>query len=140
MERNLFFKPKRKKTKMKTIKLPENNLTLSKYRTERPTNQFCVIPNTKENRESIKHFNKLAKEQNSRYRLKTKFRCPKENHNKDYFGNINMNEARGLGIYIKNVFVENQYRTDFEKIYNLEKENRELKRKLNNIKSCLEEE
>ena len=51
-----------------------------------------------------------------------------------------MNEARGLGIYIKNVFVENQYRTDFEKIYNLEKENRELKRKLNNIKSCLEEE
>ena len=94
---------------MKTIKLPKNNLTLSKYRTNRPTNQFCVIPNTK------------------------------ENHNKDYFGNINMNEARGLGIYIKNVFVENKYRTDFEKIYNLEKENRELKRKLNNIKSCLEE-
>ena len=28
MESNLFFKPKREATKMKTIKLPENNLTL----------------------------------------------------------------------------------------------------------------
>ena len=86
--------------KTMTIELPKENMTNGKFRTDKKTGQFCVIPNTKGNRDSIRHFNKLAKEQNSFYRLKIRYRCPKEGKHYGWGGDLPSEDARGIGIYI----------------------------------------
>ena len=87
-----------KKTMM--IELPKENMTNGKFRTDHKTLQFCVIPNTEENRDSIRHINKLAKEQNSFFRLKMRYRCPKEGKHYGWGGDVACEDARGIGIYI----------------------------------------
>ena len=89
---------KMKKTMM--IELPKENMTNGKFRTDKKTSQVCVIPNTEDNRTSIRHINKLAKQQNSHFRLKMRYRCPKEGKNYGYGGNLPSEDARGIGIYI----------------------------------------
>ena len=89
---------KMKKTMM--LQLPDENMTNGKFRTDRKTSQFCVIPNTEGNRDSIRHFNKLAKEQNSLFRLKMRYRCPKEGKHYGWGGDVACEDANGIGIYI----------------------------------------
>tara|TARA_Y100000310_G_scaffold332940_1_gene409504 strand:+ start:150 stop:767 length:618 start_codon:yes stop_codon:yes gene_type:complete len=87
-----------KKTMM--IELPKENMTNGKFRTDRKTSQVCVIPNTEDNRTSIRHINKLAKQQNSHFRLKMRYRCPKEGKHYGWHGDVACEDARGIGIYI----------------------------------------
>ena len=49
---------------------------------------------------AIKHINKLATEQNSKYRLKVRNRCPKEGVKYGTHGEVSTENATGLGIYI----------------------------------------
>ena len=83
------------------IELPKENMTNGKFRKDEKTLQFCVIPNTEENRDSIRHFNKLAKEQNSFFRLKMRYRCPKEGKHYGWGGDVACEDANGIGIYIQ---------------------------------------
>ncbi len=82
------------------LTLPQKNKTQGKYRSNNPTEQLCVIDATQENRDAIKHINKLATEQNSKYRLKVRNRCPKEGVIYGYHGEVSTENATGLGIYI----------------------------------------
>mgnify|MGYP003659505379 CR=1 FL=1 len=82
------------------IELPKENMTNGKFRTDKKTGQFCVIPNTEDNRTSIRHINKLAKQQNSHFRLKMRYRCPKEGKHYGWGGDLPSEDARGIGIYI----------------------------------------
>ena len=83
------------------IELPKENMTNGKFRTDHKTLQFCVIPNTESNRDSIRHFNKLAKQQNSFFRLKMRYRCPKEGKHYGWGGDVACEDANGIGIYIQ---------------------------------------
>jgi len=114
------------------ISLPKNNLTNGKYRTDQVTEQFCVIPNTESNKKAIKHWNKLATEQNSRYRFKTRYRCPKEGVK---YGGVDAKDAEGLGIYIddfKTNFASSVYKSEYER---LREENRKLRVALSQMES-----
>ena len=82
------------------LTLPQKNKTQGKYRSDNPTEQLCVIDATQENRDAIKHINKLATEQNSKYRLKVRNRCPKEGVTYGTHGEVSTENATGLGIYI----------------------------------------
>ena len=86
------------------IELPKENMTNGKFRTDHKTLQFCVIPNTESNRDSIRHFNKLAKQQNSFFRLKMRYRCPKEGKHYGFGGSIPCEDANGIGIYVDGAF------------------------------------
>ena len=86
------------------IELPKENMTNGKFRTDHKTLQFCVIPNTEENRDSIRHINKLAKQQNSFFRLKMRYRCPKEGKHYGFGGSIPCEDANGIGIYVDGAF------------------------------------
>ena len=87
--------------KQNLLELPKENMTNGKFRTDHKTLQFCVIPNTEENRDSIRHINKLAKEQNSFFRLKMRYRCPKEGKHYGWGGDVACEDANGIGIYIQ---------------------------------------
>ena len=82
------------------LTLPKNNMTSGKYRTACKTEQVCVIPATDENRKAIQHLNKLAREQNSKYRFKVRNRSPKEGVKYGRYGGVDPEDATGLGIYI----------------------------------------
>tara|TARA_Y100001938_G_C7998960_1_gene383627 strand:+ start:471 stop:986 length:516 start_codon:yes stop_codon:yes gene_type:complete len=116
-----------------SIRLPESNMTNGKYRDNRPTQQFCVIPNTEANKKAIKHWNKLATEQNSRYRFKTRYRCPKEGVAYGTYGGVDAKDAEGLGIYIDDV------KANYNSTINdrLRRENMELKRALNDMERII---
>ena len=117
------------------ISLPKNNLTNGKYRTDQVTEQFCVIPNTESNKKAIKHWNKLATEQNSRYRFKTRYRCPKEGVKYGAYGGVDAKDAEGLGIYIddfKTNFASSVYKSEYQR---LREENRKLRVALSQMES-----
>ncbi len=116
-----------------SITLPESNMTNGKYRDGRPTQQFCVIPNTEGNKKAIKHWNKLATEQNSRYRFKTRYRCPKEGVSYGTYGGVDAKDAEGLGVYIDDV------KANYNSTINdrLRRENMELKRALNDMERII---
>ena len=82
------------------LTLPQKNKTQGKYRSDNPTEQLCVIDATQENRDAIKHINKLATEQNSKYRLKVRNRCPKDGVKYGTHGEVSTENATGSGIYI----------------------------------------
>ena len=113
------------------ISLPKNNLTNGKYRTDQVTEQFCVIPNTEDNIKAIKHWNNLATEQNSRYRLKTRYRCPKDGVIYGAYGGVDKNDARGLGIYIDDL--KSSYHSTINQ--RLREENRKLRLALSQMES-----
>lgn len=97
-------KPQTRKERKMNLTLPTHNLTNGKYRQDGTlTEQLCVIPATDENRDAIKHINKLAKEQNSKYRLSARNRCPKKGVIYGRYGGVSDDNATGLGIYIKGV-------------------------------------
>ena len=82
------------------LTLPKNNLTKPKSG-EHNIEQLCVIENTKENKKAIRHINKLAKEQGSRYKIKSKFRCPIDRSKATEYGSVKSENAKGIGLYIK---------------------------------------
>jgi len=88
------------------LSLPKDNLTNGKYRTESKTLQLCVIPNTEENRKAIRQINRLAKQQNSHFKLKQRYRCPKEGHHYGFGGDLAKEYANGIGIYIEGATVK----------------------------------
>ena len=83
------------------LTLPKNNLTKPKKHYEDNIEQLCVIENTKENKKAIRHINKLAKEQGSRYKIKSKFRCPIDRSKATKYGSVKSENAKGIGLYVK---------------------------------------
>ena len=111
------------------LTLPQKNKTKGKFRSNNPTEQLCVIDATQENRDAIKHINKLAKEQNSKYRLKVRNRCPKEGVIYGTHGDVSTENATGLGIYIDGSVGE-KYKNSYlnTRISELANEKNELKK------------
>ena len=92
---------KGEKTMKQSITLPEKNMVNGKYRSgDYLTSQFCVIPNSEENRNAIDHMNKLAKEQNSKYRIKKRYRVPVAGKKYGRYGELSCENAQGIGLYI----------------------------------------
>ena len=113
------------------LTLPTNNLTNGKYRQDGAlTEQLCVIPATDENRDAINHINKLAKEQNSKYRLNARNRCPKKGVIYGRYGGVSDDNATGLGIYVKGVIPNRKLYWKINRLENqvksLDSENRTL--------------
>ena len=134
------------------LTLPKNNLTTPK-KGQKDIEQLCVIENNAKNRKAIKHINKLAKQQQSKYKIYSKFRCAIDNEKKTLFNSIKSENAKGIGLYIrlnddakfnerklyKDRLIErktnekellNKLALQFEKVSKLEKENRKLKKEL----------
>tara|TARA_Y100000593_G_C4312882_1_gene339260 strand:+ start:1400 stop:2164 length:765 start_codon:yes stop_codon:yes gene_type:complete len=87
------------------LSLPNNNMTSGRKTTCKDANgivseQLFVIPNNDKNRKAIKHMNKLAKEQGSKYRFQSRWRLPKKGAKYGDFGKLSPNDARGIGLYI----------------------------------------
>lgn len=134
------------------LTLPKNNLTTPK-KGQKDIEQLCVIENNEKNRKAIKHINKLAKQQQSKYKIYSKFRCAIDNEKKTLFNSIKSENAKGIGLYIRltddakfneralyrDKVIErktnekellNKLALQFEKVSELEKENRKLKKEL----------
>ena len=87
------------------------------------------IPNTDKNRKFVKDINKQAKKSNSMWKLKIRYRKPKEGHRYGYGGNLRRENANAFSVYIEDrrpydQIPSNVYRSE------LWKENRELKEEL----------
>jgi hypothetical protein len=82
------------------LTLPKTNLTKPKSG-EHNIEQLCVIENTKDNRQAIKRINKLARQQGSRYKIKSKYRCAIDKSQATKYGSIKSENAKGIGLYIK---------------------------------------
>jgi len=137
------------------LTLPKNNLTTPK-KGQKDIEQLCVIENNAKNRKAIKHINKLAKQQQSKYKIYSKFRCAIDNEKKTLFNSIKSENAKGIGLYIRltddakfnqrsqerniwnNLRKEREYHSEvldklaieYDKVEKLEKENRKLKKEL----------
>lgn len=107
-------------------------------------NQLMIVDNTKENHSIIKELNNKMKEFNSRWRIRKKYRLPKEGCKYGWGGSLQNENADGIGIYLyttekynKAVWEERQkyYREktirENQEIEELKKENRLLKLQLN---------
>lgn len=103
------------------LSLPKDNLTNGKYRTESKTLQLCVIPNTEENRKAIRQINRLAKQQNSHFKLKVRYRCPKDGYHYGYGGDLRKKHANGIGIYIQSDLID-QYTNWYKEKYWINRE------------------
>ena len=90
------------------LTLPNHNLINSKFHDESKTRQICVIENTENNREAIRHLNKIAKEQDSEYRFKMRYRKPKPGHKYGWAGNLRKENALGIGLYIEGAVPSNR--------------------------------
>ena len=82
------------------LTLPKTNLTQPKSG-EHNIEQLCVIENTNDNRQAIKRINKLARQQGSRYKIKSKYRCAIDQSQATKYGSIKSENAKGIGLYIK---------------------------------------
>ena len=94
------------------------------------------IPNTEDNRKSIKEINKKAKESKSRWHLLIKYRKPKPRFKYGSGGSLRCENANAFSVYIKDrreycdqPEVKERSRL-WDKIRELEKENRKLKKDL----------
>ena len=109
------------------LELPEKNMSNRKAKkVGSKTHQLCVIPNTKENREALRHINKLAKEQNSHYKIKSRYRRPKKGKATSW-GDAKMEDSNGIGIYIEGASAE-------EWVHELYAENREKDKEMDRLK------
>ena len=128
------------------LELPKENMTNGKFRTDHKTLQFCVIPNTESNRDSIRHINKLAKEQNSFFRLKMRYRCPKEGKHYGWGGDVACEDANGIGVYIDGAtanykvddsreYWQNRLKEKDDNVDNLLLENLKLREEISTLKS-----
>ena len=109
------------------LELPEKNMSNGKAKkVGSKTHQLCVIPNTKENREALRHINKLAKEQNSHYKIKSRYRRPKKGKATSW-GDAKMEDSNGIGIYIEGASTE-------EWVHELYAENREKDKEMDRLK------
>ena len=61
------------------------------------------IPNTPENRQSVKDLNKIASKSKSKWRLYIKYRQPKENCKWGWGGTLKCEDANGFSVYMKNI-------------------------------------
>ena len=75
------------------------------------------IPNTKENRDKVADFNKLARQSNSMHRLRIKYRKPKKGSPSDGYygdGSCPKNDAQIFSLYLKYTDkqekIQNEYR------------------------------
>ena len=75
-----------------------------------------AIPNTKENRDKVAEFNKLARKSNSMHRLKIKYRKPKKGSPSAKYhgdGSVPKNDAQWFSLYLKKTAkqekLENEY-------------------------------
>jgi hypothetical protein len=86
------------------------------------------VPNTDKNRDKIKDLNKRMKEYGSRWRLSYKARKPVEGKKCTYGGGLRLEDAREIGIYIKQVTETSVSRVSlYEKIeQDLESANKKL--------------
>ena len=109
------------------LELPEKNMSNGKAKkVGSKTYQLCVIPNTEENRRSIRHINKLAKEQNSHFKLRSRYRRPKEGKATPW-GDAKMEGSNGIGIYVDGACTS-------EYVHELHAENRERDKEMYRLK------
>jgi len=107
------------------LTLPKNNLTTPK-KGQKDIEQLCVIENNEKNRKAIKHINKLAKQQQSKYKIYSKFRCAIDNEKKTLFNSIKSENAKGIGLYIRltedaqfnQKLKEREHYSNYAKLYN----------------------
>ena len=94
------------------------------------------IDNTKDNRDYVRVINKIARASKSKWRLKIRYRKPKEGIKYGYGGSVRREDANAFSIYIedKTPYGDqpgNQYRTElWQENYKLEEENEKLKKEL----------
>ena len=96
------------------------------------THLVSNIPNTDENRAFIKDVNKKARASKSKWRLMIRYRKPKEGFGYSYGGGLKRENANAFSVYIddKTPYNERHSSRLWDKIHNLEAENKVLKHKL----------
>ena len=97
-------------------------------------NQHLVsnVENTEENRKYVKDINRLARQSESKYRLKIRYRKPIEGEKYGWGGSLQRKNATAFSIYVedKTPWQESQSHRLWSNIADLEKENDKLKKEL----------
>tara|TARA_Y100000310_G_scaffold139381_1_gene138674 strand:+ start:981 stop:1475 length:495 start_codon:yes stop_codon:yes gene_type:complete len=90
------------------------------------------IDNTQENRDYVRAVNKIAKNSKSRWRLKIRYRKPKEGKTYGYGGSVRQEDANAFSIYLDDKTPWHE--TNWSKLRNeysiLERENEDLKKRI----------
>ena len=102
-------------------------------------NQHLVsnIENTEENRDYVKAINKRARESESKYRLKIRYRKPKDGSKYSWGGGLKRKNANAFSIYIEDKTPYNQtgYWKLRDKYFKLQEENESLKKEVAILKN-----
>ena len=97
-------------------------------------NQHLVsnVDNTEENRKYVKDINRLARQSESKYRLKIRYRKPIKGKKYSWGGSLQRKNATAFSIYIedKTPWQESQSHRLWSNIADLERENDKLKKEL----------
>ena len=90
------------------------------------------IDNSDENRSYVKTINKLAKDSKSKYRIKIKYRKPKDGKKYGWGGSLKKDNANAFSIYVedKTPYTETAYHKQWNEISRLRVENESLKEKV----------
>ena len=90
------------------------------------------IDNTQENRDYVRAINKIAKASNSRWRLKIRYRKPKEGKTYGYGGSVRQEDSNAFSIYLddKTPWHDTEWSKLRKKYSMLERENEDLKKRI----------
>ena len=90
------------------------------------------IDNTKENRDYVRVINKIARASKSRWRLKIRYRKPKEGKTYGYGGSVRQEDANAFSIYLddKTPWHDTEWSKLRKEYYKLEEENKALKKRI----------
>ena len=90
------------------------------------------IDNSDENRSYVKTINKLAKDSKSKYRIKIKYRKPKDGKKYGWGGSLKKDNANAFSIYVedKTPYSERTDNIQWSKIRELQTENESLKMRI----------
>ena len=75
-------------------------------------NHFIKIPYNDEGKELLKLLRKLTKECNSKYRIRTKYRSPKEGSKSNWYGDVMKEDATELALYLDDTSSNPTYQED----------------------------
>ncbi len=75
-------------------------------------NNFIKIPNNDEGKELLRLLRKLTKECNSKFRIRIKYRSPKEGAKANAYGDLNKDNSNQIALYLDDTSADPIYQED----------------------------
>lgn len=75
-------------------------------------NNFIKVPNNDEGKELLKLLRKLTRECNSKFRIRIKYRSPKEGERANVYGDLNKDNSNQIALYLDDTSSDPSYQED----------------------------